>query len=144
MHQQSFVTRRGFLTHATALGVVALAGEPNRVLLREFTSSRDQHVRLDQLTAADFSRHVGNAFHLRKEDGRPLQAVLVEVRPSLSAPVSARSARQPFSLLFRLNGTERVSHQICQVEHVQMGRFDLFLGAVGQPTSNVMLEAIFG
>jgi len=136
-------SRRKFLAYLTALGASSLVG--SRVdLAGDWFPGADEHnaVRLHELRADDFAKHVGQTFAVHASERR-LEAELAKVvRRPLGSSATAR--RQPFSVIFRLAGAESVPHQIYTIEHAAMGRFSLFLGAVGQPSeSRVRLEAVF-
>ncbi len=69
--------------------------------------------------------------------GACLEAELIKVKRRQGRGGSWDVAPSSFSvLLFRLHGNEPVPHQTYTVEHSLMGKFDLFLGAVGPPSGS--------
>ena len=136
-------SRRDFFSHLTALTVAGLAG--NHIGLAGDSlvlAGASNGVRLAELRPEDFAKHIGQTFAIHDGERR-LEAELIKVERRLRG--SAWTApRQQFSVIFRVDGNESVPHQIYAVEHALMGRFDLFLGNVGQPSpSSAYLEAIF-
>jgi hypothetical protein len=136
-------SRREFLAHLTALGVAGLVGGHIGVAEDALRGAGESNaVRLDKLRPEDFAKHVGQTFAIHDSERR-LEAELIKVkrRPHAGASTARREA---FSAIFHLHGNESLPHQVYTVEHASMGRFNLFVGAIGQPSaSSVRLEAVF-
>jgi hypothetical protein len=136
-------SRREFLAHLTALGAAGLLG--SRIGVGEDAlrgAGESNALRLDRLRPEDFAKHVGQTFAIHDSE-RCLEAELIKVkrRPRGSASTARREA---FSVIFQVPANESVPHQVYTIEHALMGRFDLFVGAIGQPSSSsVRLEAVF-
>src|ERR1019366_532246 len=145
MQNRSNSTRRRFLSQVVALGAVGVVGGEtfDAASGRQRRASARTSRSLDLLTAADFRSHVGDIFRIERNNGSTLQAELVHVRLSNPAKASPSRTRDPFSLLFRVHGTERLPHQTYAIDHAKMGRYDIFLGSVGSPRSQIQVEAIF-
>ena len=145
MQQDAKSNRRDFLAAMTALGVAGLVGGSGGEYVSD--SSADAlagGARLGRLNADDFARLVGQTFRAECANGNRLEMKLVQVKSRSSTLARAGGTRSPFSVLFDVHGVESLPHQICLVEHSDLGRFSLFLGAVGQPSSEVHAEAVFG
>ena len=133
-------SRRDFFAHLTAFGVAGLVGSRSDFAGDSLDLLGGE--RLAQLRPEDFAKHVGQTFAIH-DGARRLEAELIQVerRPRGGAP---GMSRERFSVIFRVLGIVSVPHQIYTVEHALMGKFDLFLGAVGQPSaSSARLEAVF-
>ncbi len=143
MEKTGSQSRREFFAHVTALGVAGLAGGGLDFAANSLDlAGPGSGVRLDRLRPEDFASHVGQTFTIHVSERR-LDAELIKVDPR-RAGSGAGIARPQFSVIFRLRGDEPLPHQIYSVEHAAMGRFDLFLGAVGQPCRSWShLAAIF-
>jgi hypothetical protein len=133
-------SRRDFLAHLSALGVAGLVG--GRLDLAGDRGGASNGPRLHEMRVEDFAKHVGQTFVIH-DGGRCLEAELIKVKRRQGRSARGMS-RQQFSVLFRLHGNEPVPHQTYTVEHSLMGKFELFLGAVGPPSgSSARLEAVF-
>jgi hypothetical protein len=88
---------------------------------------------LDALTAADFAPHVNTAFRI---DGA-FEVELAEV-----AEADGGVGRR-FSLLFRGGPTPPLPQRIYAVEHVRLGRLELFLVPLGPDAAGQRYEAVF-
>jgi hypothetical protein len=143
MANQSNHSRRDFFAGLAALGVAGVVGGSQTELAESLLSMPEgsSEVRLDRLRPEDFAKHVGQVFVI--QDGeRRLEAVLTDVTPR-PRPRGWTLQRQQFSVLFRLQDSAQLPHQIYSVEHGVMGRLELFLGAVGSPATQAQVEAVF-
>jgi hypothetical protein len=93
---------------------------------------------LDQLTIDDFRDRVGERFTARaRERGLSLTLTAVE---ALSGPPDRRT---PFSLEFQDTAREHVPQQTVEVEHPEMGAFELFVVPLGPGAGGMRYQAIF-
>ncbi len=140
MDKSPVSSRRAFFAHLTALGVAGLFAE-GAGHASDWSGSlgASPAVPLAELRAEDFLPRIGQTFVLRDGE-RCFEAQLDRVR---SRPANT-SRRPQFSVIFRVNRSEPLPHQIYTVENASMGRYSLFLGAVGQPSGGTTrLEAAF-
>src|SRR5438093_139609 len=117
MPQDATFDRRRFLAKVTALGVAGLVGAGGEHASNLFSEASAGSVRLDRLSADDFAKFLGQTFRIECANGDRLQASLIQVKPQSSSYRRAADVRQPFSVLFRLQGSESLPHQTCLVEH---------------------------
>ena len=79
-----------------------------------------------------FSPYVGNRFEIEIGEDQFVNAELVEADTIDAAPGnSAEARREPFSLLFAVEGNIELPQQIYQVRHKSLGNIPLFLVPVG-------------
>ena len=87
-----------------------------------------------------FADHVGTQFHVQLPDKLFVMARLLEAEPLQSVSGGAHLAeREPFSLLFEVDGGADLPQQIYEVHHEVLGVLPLFLVPVGAG----ILESIF-
>jgi hypothetical protein len=100
---------------------------------------------LENLTVDAFQPRVGSSFRIRQHPESAFEAELIEARalgdPGRSTAASGR--RAPFSLLFRTMPGGALPQRIYQVEHDEMGSFDIFLVPVGPDAVGMVYEAVF-
>ncbi len=95
---------------------------------------------LARLNHADFARCLNETFRLDAGDS----ALAFElVRTDCLAPAGPRSARQPFSLVFRGPREPLLPQRIYRLEHPQIGAFDAFLVPIGPDAEGQRYELIF-
>ena len=108
---------------------------------------------LDKLTSADFAAHLHTTFQLslRPWDqthdvaahGAALPLELIEVADLGADSAVAATQRRPFSLTFRHPDISYLPQRIYTLEHVALGRLDLFLVPIGPDQSGMRYQAIF-
>lgn len=139
MQDENYFNRRNFLAKVGAFGIAGLVGGGSLEL--NWSSRPNREAKVLSMTADNFAKYLGQTFTIERADGEWVNAQLIQVAPQRTTTSAPRS---PFSLTFRLHGTETLPHQTYNVEHAELGQFAIFLGAVGQPSPEVRLEAIFG
>ena len=99
------------------------------------------------LERAIFAEHLGEIFRVLLESGERLELELVEIAPLASVAPGDRarpSARpDPFSIEFKGPRDKALAQGTVQVEHDEMGTFDLFLVPVGEDQEGRQYEAVF-
>ena len=99
-----------------------------------------------RLTEETFLQYINTRFRIQIS---PLTAVNLElIRVSRRAPSSsAKPAKTPkldcFSVVFRGPSKTALESKTYQVEHNQMGAFDLFIGPVNEHSKQRLYEAVF-
>ena len=95
----------------------------------------------DPMTLQDFQPHVGATFSVEVEDGRRVDAVLLEA----SAIETARpeGAAPGFSLVFRVPSESSLPQRIYGLDHPEKGRLALFLVPIGVREGGALMEAVF-
>jgi hypothetical protein len=93
---------------------------------------------LEDLTAATFAPHVGEAFALAAEPGG-FELVLAEVTTLAGRP----GGRDPFSLLFRGPAQPLFAQAIHRLEHAQLGALEIFIVPLGPDAGAMRYEAVF-
>jgi hypothetical protein len=97
---------------------------------------------LDTLAQADFARHLGTAFRLRRPDGEALELTLLEASLHPHLP-HAPGHRQGFSVVFRGASPTHLPQGIYRLDHDLMGSLDLFLVPIGPREGAMCYEAVF-
>ncbi len=97
-------------------------------------------------TVETFSRHLGEPFRVHTGQPEPLEMELIQATDL--GRESARSAdgygpRASFSIVFRGPGGFPLPQRIYQIEHDEIGTFDLFLVPVGPDQAGQRYEAVF-
>ena len=79
-----------------------------------------------------FAEHVGSLFQIEVGPNQIVDAELIEAE-ALNAGTrdGGLQAREPFSLLFAVQGGIELSQQIYRLEHEQLGEIPVFLTPVG-------------
>ena len=95
---------------------------------------------LESLTLESFTNLVGTDFHLDQTDGNGIVLRLCEAVAVSSAP---GGQRQPFSLLFEMEGTADLAQGMYAIQHAQAGALELFLVPVQPSERGSRFEAIF-
>lgn len=100
----------------------------------------------DYLHAGMFSTQLNTPFRIHLSPITATAVELVEVTEKgvldgQQRPTAARQER--FSLVFRGPPEERVQQGMYQIQHDQLGTFDLFLVPVSQDQDGVYYEAVF-
>jgi hypothetical protein len=102
-------------------------------------------MRLDELTSADFIRHLHQPFRITLEGVAPIDLELIDVAVYEGDQNAATGNRKPFSLLF-LGPVS--NHYLLQhtyhVENEQMGLLDLFIVPLGPKEGRMQYEAVIG
>ncbi len=101
---------------------------------------------LETFTIATFSGQEGTTFRLSLTSGEALEATLLQVTPlSAKGPSGEELPRKrvPFSLLFRVPTPDRFEQKTSTLEHLVIGKFDLFLVPIGREPEGFRCEAIF-
>lgn len=132
---QAGISRRRVLKSglAAAGGVLAAALLPSALLFTERTR------RLAELAQADFAAVVGSTFRV----GSQVPLRLLSVTP-LRPPAGGLPARgEGFTLAFGAPAGASLGEGILPVEHVRLGRFEMFLAPVGPPGPEQRYEAVF-
>ena len=101
---------------------------------------------LENLTVDAFQPRIGHRFRILQHPDSAIDAELIEARAlgepgSSSAGASRR--RVPFSLLFRTPLIAVLPQRIYEVEHDEMGSYDIFLVPVGPDAVGMVYEAVF-
>jgi Domain of unknown function (DUF6916) len=101
---------------------------------------------VEHLTVDAFQPRVGDRFCFRLRPDDAIDAELIEARPLVdpgNPPAGKSQRRTPFSLLFRTSRTTVLPQRIYEVEHDEMGSYDIFLVPVGPDAVGMVYEAIF-
>ena len=102
---------------------------------------------LENLTVGAFQQRIGNVFRIRLRSESAIDGELIEARalgdPGRSPGAGGSSRRTPFSLLFRTKLSGALPQRIYQVEHDEMGTYDIFLVPVGPDGVGMVYEAVF-
>jgi hypothetical protein len=96
----------------------------------------------DPFALERFLPHVGEVFHVVKEDGTQTPVLLSEVT-RLASDDSPRRIREPFSLVFHASPETRLEQRIYRVENAGMNPFDCFLVAIGPDAYGMRFEAVY-
>jgi hypothetical protein len=87
-----------------------------------------------------FSPYVGQRFEIAIDEDQVVSAELVEVEALDTGPgKSGLTQREPFSLLFAIEGDANLPQQMYQVHHEALGELPLFL----VPVSPGRMETVF-
>jgi hypothetical protein len=93
------------------------------------------------LTEEEFSQHVKTAFQVKFNDGQ-LELELDEVRGYRNKAVE-REGMERFSVYFQGPSETHLPQQVYQMQHDQMGEFEIFLVPVSQNERGFRYEAVF-
>lgn len=96
----------------------------------------------EQLTEAEFSRHLNTKFAVRAQAPRPVELELVEVQRWVLQPKEA-DGMERFSVFFQGPGDIFMPQSIYTLEHEGMGVLDIFLVPVGRDERGYRYEAVF-
>lgn len=101
---------------------------------------------IETFTHATFAGHIGEPFRVRLDDSDALELRLVEATVIGSA--SARrwaegGGREPFTLVFRGRKDVVLPQGTYQMEHDEIGAFDVFLVPIGPDAEGMRYEAVF-
>jgi hypothetical protein len=97
---------------------------------------------LDTLEQADFVRHLGTGFRLRRPEGGALDLTLVEASPHPQLPHSP-GRRRGFSLVFHSPSPVHLPQGVYGLHHDVMGSLELFLVPIGPREGGMCYEAVF-
>jgi len=97
-------------------------------------------MQLHELTAADFRRHLGEAFRVHHGGAQPLSVRLSEVS---DMPRQAAHLRAPFTLLFHGPMEGWLQQGTYAFEHDAMGRMEIFVVPLGGDAEGMRYEVIF-
>jgi hypothetical protein len=140
-------TRREFLRNGSA-AMAALAFAP--VFLESAPTFAARFQALAKIGYPRLAAQVGTSFLVRLASGQTVSLQLLKARPSPPLPV--RSGRRPpadannekFSLLFGGPAYPPLSAAIHSFAHEQLGRFEMYIGPVGQPDRDgARYESVF-
>ena len=96
---------------------------------------------LETFTCEMFTPLLGETFRLDVEGPAPVDLVLTDATELPMA--SARPGRAPFSLVFRGPPATVYPQATYQLEHPDLGVFELFLVPIGADGEGVRYEAVF-
>jgi hypothetical protein len=94
-----------------------------------------------EFTEEEFSKHLNTKFKVRRDDGS-IDLELVEVRP-YSIKTNEEKGMSRFSLLFDGPSDAALSQASYQVDHQEMGTFDIFLVPIAASEKGFSYEAVF-
>jgi hypothetical protein len=92
---------------------------------------------LDKLSHAGFAEQVNSKFFLRSEDRE------IELELSQVSELKVTPGQEVFSLVFRGPATFVLPQQCYQLEHDQMGAFDILIVPIRRDDKGVYYEAVF-
>lgn len=95
-------------------------------------------MQLDTATGEDFRLHLNSSFNFSADGGTPTPLTLATVDDL--APGSP-GRRLPFSLTFR--GAPGLAQRTYQVDHQELGTFDLFIVPLQPDATGPRYEAVF-
>ena len=101
---------------------------------------------LDTLTIEAFQPRVGNLFRIRLSPDSAIEAELIEARALGDPgrpPAGKLARREPFALSFRTTQKGALPQRIYQVEHDEMGSYEIFLVPIGPDGTGMVYEAVF-
>ena len=131
------VRRRTFLTGASAaMALGPLAVSPFARFSSAAYADIDEGPSID-----DFRRQIGTEFSVARDGGKRIRMTLREVNPSKFQPGPV-GRRRPFSLIFRVMGTDRLSQDVYRVMHPGLGSIDQLLVPVFSRTGQCV-ESVF-
>lgn len=90
------------------------------------------------LEHAEFSKHLHTTFKVRLDEQTTVDAELAEISEHLVSPIQER-----FAVVFRATKNLFLGQGMRQLEHDQMGTFDLFLVPIRQDDQDTFYEAVF-
>jgi hypothetical protein len=94
------------------------------------------------LTQREFSKHVNTHFYAGTSDGTSAKLELVQVRP-YRGNEPKETGMERFSAFFVGPNDSCLEQQTYQMQHDQMGKFDLFLVPISQDDAGCRYEAVF-
>ena len=92
------------------------------------------------LTEEEFSKHVNTNFRIAGEE--PIELELAEVKGYLSK-AHEQTGMERFSAFFSGPRQPYLPQSVYQLEHEEMGAFELFLVPVGSDENGFRYEAVF-
>lgn len=101
---------------------------------------------LESFTVENFTRHLGEQFRVYAGQSEPLEIELIQVTDlgrGSAGNADGRDSRASFSILFRGPAGILLPQRIYQIEHHEMGTFDLFLVPLGPDQAGQRYEAVF-
>lgn len=93
------------------------------------------------LTLEMFGPRVGEPFRIQATEQRSIDVELVQATSLGATDTTPRG--QPFSLVFRAAGDERLPQRIYRVVHDHLGAHDIFLVPIGPVAGRMRYEAVF-
>ena len=143
MHENN-IERRNFLSGVAAGSAAALVGG-GAVQASASSLADGGQSRLLNLSADDFSPHVGDRFVLESESQGSVAVQLVEATPLKHSADRPRELpqREAFSLVFSAPGQAQLTQDTFQVRHTALGSLSMFLVPVGPTGSTRQVEAVF-
>jgi hypothetical protein len=100
----------------------------------------------DYLCAATFSTQLDTSFRIHLSPIIAMDVELVEVTEKGAVDGQqppAAAGQERFSIVFRGSRDKRLQQGMYQMQHDQLGAFNLFLVPVGQAQDGVYYEAVF-
>lgn len=98
---------------------------------------------LESFTAGTFTERHGETFRIRVDDSSAFDAELIEVSVAGDDRAGTESRRTPFSLVFRGPKEIVLPQRIYNLEHAELGTFELFLVPIGPDDVGMRYEAVF-
>ena len=89
----------------------------------------------------DFGPHVNSTFSLGLGESN-IELALTEAKRLVVQPFPGMM-REPFSLIFRSTSQVVLPQRSYVFSHAAMGKFDIFLVAIGRDVSGVVYQAIY-
>lgn len=117
-------SRRNFLARGGALVATALLCPP---MLAESSQPLVRERSLNELCLAMFAEQVQTGFEVTDFSGGSVRLKLVEATAGTSLPGRADAHHEKFSLIFSGPKTPLLAQRIYRLEHLQIGRFEIFL-----------------
>lgn len=93
---------------------------------------------LEELTLADFQENLNSNFTLFLDNNETMEIELFETTQS-----RVTERQEMFSIFFRGSSEKQLLQGLYQIEHTQLGKFDLFLVPVEQNENDMIYEAVF-
>ena len=93
---------------------------------------------LETFTLDTFAGRMNSTFRLKRDSSETVEVELVEANDVGSTPRQAQ-----FSIVFRGPHNPHLAQSIYQVEHDEIGTFDLFLVPIKRDQAGTYYEAIF-
>lgn len=149
------ISRRQFVKAGTMVGLsaalplsaVGTAFGQQRKLEQPASDASKKDLNITQnLTKATFAAHLNSQFRVQAGDLEPANMELIKISDGLptSGTISLETSRQDcFSVIFRGSRDRPLSQNTYQVEHSEIGRFDLFIVPAGEDENGKRYEAVF-
>jgi len=148
--KKTTLKRRDFLSRSAAVGGMVILSASSGLAHALGTSTHGllnpvdagKRVRLTDATVKDFEKLAGQTIRLRTESGATVHAKLIEANsPKLRRGLRFR--REPFSLVFDVQGESELVQGQYSLTHPLIGSMALFMVPVDLPAKHRRLEAVF-